>query len=451
MNFMDCTLTITKSRLIILAVLVTLVAQLGKAQFSAVTYRVTINSNVKQASLYIDRQYVGHAGITVDLSGGEHDVLLTADGYEDCHEKIGVKKNQTFSFKMKKASCRVTFACDVPGALILVDDRITCTTDNPCNLDAGEHRVRVTAEGYNDYLGTIVVGGDNDHFDFTLEREMCRVTFTCDVPNVLMVIDDKVVGNPYGSNDLLPGKHKILARAKGCQDYVRTIVVDRNHTRFHVGISREIRVESFTVNGVEFTMMPVNGGSFSMGSSKGRQITMSDYHIGQTEVTWQLWQAVMGEDRKVKKDDMLRPVVDVSWDDCVEFIDRLNALTGKRFRLPSEAEWEYAARGGDKSKGYQYAGSSDIERVAWAKQEKIGAHPVAGKAPNELGLYDMSGNVWEWCQDQHEGNGSSSASDVRRVCRGGSWHEPAENCRVTVRAHNLHTVKGIDIGFRLAL
>ena len=236
---------------------------------------------------------------------------------------------------------------------------------------------------------------------------------------------------------------------------------------------------TFTVNGVSFNMIAVTGGTFTMGATAeqgsdaysdekpAHQVTLSDYCIGETEVTQELWQAVMGSNPSYFTGNLQRPVEQVSWNDCQEFIKKLNQLTGKTFRLPTDAEWEYAARGGSQSQGYKYAGSNTIGDVAWyydnsynkgSSHPDYGTHPVGQKHPNELGLYDMSGNVWEWCQDwygdyssgsQTNPNGPSSGS--YRVNRGGSWSDIAWGCRVSIRVSNTPTNRGGSLGLRLAL
>src|SRR5574344_679325 len=212
--------------------------------------------------------------------------------------------------------------------------------------------------------------------------------------------------------------------------------------------------KTFTVRGVPFEMVRVQGGTFTMGctSEQGgdcyddnekpaHRVTLSDYYIGETEVTQALWQAVMGSNPSYFKGSAL-PVETVSWDDCQTFITKLNQLTGKTFRLPTEAEWEYAARGGNQSKGYKYSGSNTIDDVAWYYDNSGSkTHTVGTKQANELGIYDMSGNVWEWCSDWYDSYGSSSqtnptgaASGSYGVLRGGSWNYNARFCRVSLRS-----------------
>lgn len=220
----------------------------------------------------------------------------------------------------------------------------------------------------------------------------------------------------------------------------------------------------FTVNGVSFKMIAVKGGTFQMGSDDGidiakpvHQVTLSDYYIGETEVTQELWSAVMGSNPSCYTGNMQHPVEQVSWDDCQTFISKLNQLTGETFRLPTEAQWEYAARGGNQSKGYTYSGSNTIDEVAWYRDNSDITNPVKTKAPNELGIYDMSGNVFEWCSDRYDIYSSAAQTDPtgpaggsERVFRGGSWCYYAVDCRVARRGGNWPTITDNNLGLRLA-
>ena len=228
-------------------------------------------------------------------------------------------------------------------------------------------------------------------------------------------------------------------------------------------------VMTFEANGVSFTMIPVEGGTFTMGATSEMKnpdddeqpthpVTLSSYYIGETEVTQALWKAVMGSNPSYFEGDDF-PVVYVSWDDCQTFISKLNALTGKNFRLPTEAEWEFAARGGNQSRHTPYSGSSRIDDVAWYRDNSGDlTHPVKTKQPNELGIYDMTGNVYEWCQDWYGGysnyaqtnpTGASSGSD--RVLRGGSWDSSPWDCRSSNRECGVPEYSGNEFGLRLVL
>ncbi len=218
-------------------------------------------------------------------------------------------------------------------------------------------------------------------------------------------------------------------------------------------------VETFTVNGVSFDMIKVEGGTYKMGSNDGEydekpvhDETVATFQIGKTEVTQELWQAVMGTNPSYFKGEANLPVENVSWTDCNTFITKLNASTGKNFRLPTEAEWEYAARGGNKSQGYTYSGSKTIGDVAWyTGNSGLKTHPVAQKQPNELGIYDMSGNVWEWTSDKYSSNYSSERTSSDRVTRGGGWNNSATYSRVATRSNPSESNTFHTLGLRLAL
>ena len=223
----------------------------------------------------------------------------------------------------------------------------------------------------------------------------------------------------------------------------------------------------FTVKGVAFTMKRVEGGSFQMGNASDdaykdekpvHKVMVSAFYLGETEVTQALWEAIMGDNPSRFKGGK-RPVENVSWNDCNEFILKLNEITGHQFRLPTEAEWEYAARGGKKGHGYKYAGKNTIKSIAWYIENSDNkTHAVKGKSPNELGLYDMSGNVWEWCSDwydkyssESQTNPQGSYSGIYPVLRGGCWNSNDWYCRVSNRSYNNPKFSGDGYGFRLAL
>ncbi|MBR4365349.1 MAG: formylglycine-generating enzyme family protein [Bacteroidaceae bacterium] len=258
-------------------------------------------------------------------------------------------------------------------------------------------------------------------------------------------------------------------------------------------------IQTFTVKGVSFNMVQVDGGTFEMGCTANEDsldrndrilqllvkdakpvhaVTLSTYMIGETEVTQELWEAVMGNNPSHFK-GAKNPVENVSWDDCKSFIEKLNLLTGKSFRLPTEAEWEFAARGGNKSKDFVYSGSDTLNDVAWfwrnsgdkylndddnrpiwkrTKENQARTHPVGSKKPNILGCYDMSGNVEEWCNDWY-GNYKSSKQNnpkgpnrgIHRVIRGGDCYSEERWCDVSIRSHYLPYKPHGYTGFRLAL
>ena len=220
---------------------------------------------------------------------------------------------------------------------------------------------------------------------------------------------------------------------------------------------------------LERNMVLVVGGTFKMGATQEQgseafneekpvhQVTLSSFYICKYEVTQELWRAVMGSNPSYFKLDQ-HPVENVSWEDCQEFIHKLNQLTGKQYRLPTEAEWEYAARGGNRPHGSKYADYGEVESVAWYKDNSGNTtHPVGTKSSNNLGLYNMSGNVWEWCQDWYGRYGSKSQTDptgpskgTDRVFRGGCWANSAGGCRLSNRNYGAPSSKNNGVGLRLA-
>lgn len=228
---------------------------------------------------------------------------------------------------------------------------------------------------------------------------------------------------------------------------------------------------SLCFNGQTYNMVLVKGGNFLMGATSEQggdafdaektvhKVTLNSYYIGKYEVTQELWQTVMSENPSYFKGNR-KPVEMVSWNDCQAFISKLNSLTGKRFRLPTEAEWEFASRGGTMNRGYKYSGSNTLNDVAWFYDNSGNTtHDVGTKSPNELGIHDMSGNVMEWCQDWIEAYSSNSQINpigqncgvYERVNRGGSMNSYAISCRSSCRYCYEPETRYANLGFRLVL
>ena len=294
---------------------------------------------------------------------------------------------------------------------------------------------------------------------------------------------------PQLIDQLLIGQHQLRLSKQGYADYSGTININEGETasvnatmnkaannaaeqQQAINMPRDEYVslrKTITVGNVSFNMIRVDGGTFMMGATSEQeipknnekpvhQVTLSPYYIGETEVTQELWQAVMGKNPSKFKGSQ-QPVERVNWEDCLKFIDKLNKKTGLQFRMPTEAEWEFAARGGGNSQGFQYSGSNNLADVAWyTDNSNLSTHAVKSKQSNELGIYDMSGNVWEWCQDRYRSYNSGSqtnptgpSSGSYRVIRGGSWLNFAGICRVAYRDGSTPVLRTNIIGLRLAL
>lgn len=221
------------------------------------------------------------------------------------------------------------------------------------------------------------------------------------------------------------------------------------------------------VGGIKFKMVYVKGGYFNMGgtselegeagedASPFHRVNLDSYYISETEVTQALWEEVMGSNPSLNKGDSL-PVGNVTWDEAIKFCNRLSSRTGEKYRLPTEAEWEFAARGGNLSKKTKYAGSNNIDEVAWYKDNAEAPQKVAGKKPNELGLYDMSGNAKEWCSDFYvkylageQTNPFGPERGEKHVIRGGAWNGPSNYCNVAYRNNDIPNRSFGEYGLRV--
>ncbi len=208
----------------------------------------------------------------------------------------------------------------------------------------------------------------------------------------------------------------------------------------------------------------IEAGEFMMGDAEIKyaiqhKVSLNSFYMQATTVTQEFWEQIMGNNPSHDKTNRDNPLTNISWYDCQEFIKKLNALAAKKYRLPTEAEWEYAARGGKLSKGFEYAGADDLDEVAWyIGNSEFKIHPVAKKKPNELGLYDMSGNVYEWCHDWHKNYSNKNQNNPKgpsngdtKVLRGGCWYYNSMFCQIARRSYLSPDDKGFDIGLRLVL
>ena len=410
-------------------------------------------------------------------------LLVTKDG----DSRVGSKKGA------------VSVTSNLAAQFYIDDQLIGSTPMYYADLSCGSHTVKVVKEGYDDYVETINVDEDDVVMVKAQLGVRQEVKILCNVPDADLYIDGNKVGKASDTYRLRYGEYSVRATAPSHEPFSGKIIVNQLTSNYSIYL---ISGEEFTVNGVSFTMKKVDGGSFGMGSkdeysdqdeSPVHTVSLDGFYLGETEVTQALWEAVMKDNPSHFVGDNL-PVTNVSWMECQRFISSLNKLTNRHFRLPTEAEWEYAARGGTSTSLYSgenlsvindnnapnldplawYAGNCgrnytqqegcdvargvDISKISGLQYpDRIGgAHPVGKKKPNAYGLYDMLGNVAEWCNDAYGQysittvhNPQGPGMGTRHVARGGGFNFKAQYCRVSARSYE--TEKQAFLGFRLAL
>ena len=422
-----------------------------------VTLTLTVDADTDaDADIYVDEEYKGKGKWTGRLSEGSHIFEARKTNHKPSKKSIDLVlgENKTITLDAPTPiNGEIEINTTPMGATIYIDGKNYGETPNYISaILIGEHELKLVKQGCVEIKKTIVIKeGEALTINETLQTGK-EISISTDQSGDKIYVDGNYVGVSPLTTNLSYGSHEIKAEREG-KTVSKTINVAQSGGETNIKLTF-FGNQTFTVKGVTFTMIAVEGGTFQMGATSEQgsdaysdespvhSVTLSDYYIGETEVTQELWEAVMGSNPSYFSGNPQRPVEYVSWNDCQEFITKLNELTGKNFRLPTEAEWEYAARGGNKSQGYKYSGSNTIGNVAWYYDNSSSeTHDVKTKQANELGIYDMSGNVWEWCQDwygsyssgsQTNPTGPSSGSD--RVLRGGSWGNNALYCRVSGRS-----------------
>ena len=427
------------------------------------------------------------------LAYGSHTYKVEAGGYISKSGSFTIGKGDMtpISVSLVSALATLSVSCPTPAVALYVDKKSVGSLPWNGNLKEGMHLLEVRKAGYRSQQKTIQLA-QQQKLDVAFDALVAiqgnlSVNFKPFGSDVY--VDGVKVGqSPRVFNGVLVGNHNVEIRKFGYATSRQTVTISEGQTASISGSltsstsssnantlsssGSSLSGNTITIpvkNGINIEMVKVEAGSFNMGATPEMEnpddrekpvhrVTLTNnYYIGKYEVTQALWQAVMGSNPSYFKGDDL-PVEQVSWNDCQDFISKLNAMTGKRFRLPSEAEWEYAARGGNKSRGYQYSGSNTIGDVAWYYGNSSSTHAVGTKQPNELGIYDMTGNVSEWCQDWYDSYSSSpqtnptgAASGSSRVFRGGSWYFSARDCRTSYRDCITTDYRDGNLGLRLFL
>lgn len=457
---------------------------------------LSISSTPSGADVYIDGDYqsAGTTPFTTKwLSPGKHTLQFKMQSYRSRTVEVNVADDgSTLPVEMTLQPNFSEVTITVPGdAEIYVNNDLKGTGSWSGRLNTGFYTIEARKNAhYSTSQSLEIVAGENRTISLAAPTpRMGSLNVNTRPVGATLFLDGEPLSGttPNIYSDILIGNHILTVVKSGYASAEQQVSVeegkvlpvnmslkkvsDAEGNPKMVDNSKYVVYErSFMVKGIPFKMMLVEGGAFMMGATGEQgedayddekpmhEVTLGRYYLAETEVTQALWKAVMGSNpSKIKGDDL--PVERVSWDDCQLFIKKLNALTGEKFRLPTEAEWEYAARGGNKKKGYKYAGSDDVGAAGWYAGNSLDkTHAVKTKTPNELGLYDMCGNVWEWCSDWYGDYGEASqlnpkgpSSGKSRVIRGGSWLVFAKLLRVSLRHYNAPDYKFVDLGFRLAL
>ena len=438
--------------------------------------QVAINT-LDGATVKVNGEVIGKGSLAKQLDEGIYDIEVSMVLHRTVTRQIEVVAKQPQTIELNPIP--IYGSLDVISTPMFSDVVVngknygtTPVTIN--NLLIGEYEVTISKEGCASVTRTVAIA---DGQLSTIEVELpqgreYKITSDCNGDDVY--IDGVKRGVTPLSILLSFGNHDVELR-RDEKTKKETIAVSQSGTesvlhlvfglspKWKAGISPSTKQ---VLQQLVDNMVKVEGGTFRMGSTEYgdekpiHQVTLSDYCIGKYEVTQEEWKAVMGTNPSRFTGNNKYPVENISWNDCQKFIKELNELTGLQFRLPTEAEWEYAARGGNKSQGYKYSGSNTIGDVAWYYDNSSGTtHQVGTKRPNELGLYDMSGNVWEWCNDWYNSSYYSSSpvnnptgptTGSGRVGRGGGWNIAAQDCRVPYRYYGYSGNRSSVIGLRLA-
>ena len=444
---------------------------------------VKISTNPSDATIYLNNKENGESPIELFLFPGTYDLKISKSQYLTVDELITVFDNSKneFLYNLTKNTGVINFTLNPPNAQIIINNEIA-RNNNRLELVPGIYMIEIKADKHHSQKETIEIKlGDNIHKNYTLDAQTGNLLLSTNPVDTKteIYINNNFIKTVIGSvqvTDLFIGDYTLKCSASGHKNKVfRVSVVENEFKEFSIVL--EERAD------VVIEMVFVEGGTFQMGSNEGshnekpvHNVSVSSFYIGKYEVTQKEWVAVMGSNpsrfqrgkkiggflgiggMKILNSDSL-PVENISWYDAVEFCNKLSEIEGftpvytinernvicdwnaDGYRLPTEAEWEFAARGGNKSKGFKYSGSNNINEVAWygANSGKI-THIVGTKQPNELGLYDMSGNVWEWCWNwldpytiDRKTNPIGNDTGLNRIKRGGSNNQAIEYSTVSYR------------------
>ena len=436
-----------------------------------------INTNPQGATVYIDNVKSGTTPLTTNpVSSGNHTFKFTMPMYNTksvTHMVLSSGNTQTITETLQPDFATITITAP-EQAEIYVNNQKKGDGKWTGELSSGAHILEARKVSHLPYKTTINVESGIAQ-TVTMQAPIPQygsLNIQSNPTKATIFIDGQEIGSTPGIfRNILIGEREVTIKKEGYSPVTNRVTIEEGKTipkeftltkkpgQQPIAVTQPkennaISVNGYTetIKGINLQMVYVEGGTFTMGATPeqgsdaldrekpAHKVTLSSYYIGKFEVTQAQWRAIMGKNPSSFTGDN-NPVEQVSWHEVQEFCQKLSSLTGKKYRLPTEAEWEYAAKGGNKSKGYKYSGSNTIGDVAWYRENSgRKTHPVGQKQPNELGIYDMSGNVYEWCYDwfsiyssSPQTNPTGKTNGSRRVNRGGSWRSNAEYCRLAFR------------------
>lgn len=443
---------------------------------------LTINS-LKGALITVNGNKAGYGTVTQELVEGIYDIKASLSHHRTASRQVEISANTPLSITLSPTP--IYGSIDVTStpfdAEVSIDGKIYGKTPLTIpHILEGEYDVVLSKPGYATVTQHVTVTeGQTESLSATLPRGR-RVNFS-GANDAQLYIDGSLVGTLPYSHSVTFGSHAIRIK-RGTETSEKKLNVTQGSGEIDFSISFSIGAftpkwaadatanQQTILSKLVSNLVKVEGGTFVMGATEeqgadaqkgekpAHQVTLSDFYICKYEVTQAEWEAVMGHNPSKFVGENY-PVEQVSWTDCCDFIAKLNRLTGLNFAMPTEAQWEYAARGGKQSRGYKYSGSSNSNNTAWHSANSGGkTHPVGTKSPNELGIYDMSGNVYEWCSDwfgnysnEATTNPTGSKNGFYRVNRGGSWFNSDKFCRVSYRICNTSDNRYDNLGLRLCI
>lgn len=431
--------------------------------------------SISNATILVNGQPKGSGNWSGRLNAGIYTIEAHLDNYKPIKEEVELMEGEikNFDLKLIPITSSLTVYSTPIGANILIggkDYGITPQTIN--DLLVGDYDVKIKKEGYVTSSNKISLQEGNSSTVNSILLVGRTVKIATNPSSCNLMIDGVEVGTSPYVGTLSSGTHTLCAAQNNQKvEKVINLLSEGGISTFELSLSPTPKLPATSRTNIKVDLIFVKGGNFKMGSSiaspeaqwsasPSHDVTVSDFYIQPTETTQLLWKAVMGVNpSKFQGDDL--PVDDVSWNAVQEFISKLNSLSGKKHRLPTEAEWEYAA-GGGQNLGTKFSGTdrdTEVGDFAWTTENSNGSpHPVGLKKPNKLGLYDMTGNVWEWCSDwlgdyqiEAQVNPTGPTSGVRKANRGGSWKHEAKICAVSHRGGYDPGSYNNRIGLRLVM